>query len=171
LKENATAVFAGADDQTRGDWKGRYGKDGFVLAGASVKMPKALEFTWLSGEEWTWEASTDDKRALENGDDSPGSELRQAACRYGETVSFSLDLGSVPHRLSLYCSDWDNTGRQMEVLLSRTDSGNELTRQTIGSFTQGRWLTWTASGRITAEITRTRGNNAVLSGVFVDSLP
>ena len=110
-------------------------------------------------------------RALENSDDSPGPKLRRAACRYGQAVSFSLDLGGAPRRLSIYCIDWDNTGRQMEVLLSGTDSGNELVRQTIGSFTQGRWLTWTASGCITAEITRARGNNAVLSGVFVDPLP
>ena len=48
---------------------------------------------------------------------------------------------------------------------------NELGRQTIGSFTQGRWLTWTASGCISVEVRRTGGNNAVLSGVFIDPIP
>ena len=70
-----------------------------------------------------------------------------------------------------YCIDWDNTGREMEVVLSGTESGQELARQTVGSFTQGRWLTRTASGCITVEVRRTRGNNAVLSGVFVDPKP
>ena len=171
LKESAAAVFAGADDQTQGNWKGRYGKDGFALAGGSVKMPSALEFTWLSNEEWTWEISTDDKPALQNSEDSSGPKPRRAACRYGETVCFSLDLGKAPHRLSLYCVDWDRTSRQMEVLLNETDSGKELARQTLGDFTHGRWLTWIASGRITVEVVRTQGNNASLSGVFVDPNP
>jgi hypothetical protein len=171
LPESATAVFAGADDQTHGNWRGRYGQEGLALAGAPVRMPPALEFAWLNGEEWIWEASTEDPRALKNGDDSSDHPSRRAACRYGETVSFSLDLGPAPRRLSLYGVDWDHAGRQMEVVLSGTDSGKELARHTVDSFTQGRWLTWTASGRITAEITRTGGNNAVVSGVFVDPLP
>jgi hypothetical protein len=170
-KESATAVYAGADDVTRGDWRGRYGKDGFALAGAPAKMPRASEFTWLSGGEWTWENSTQDARALESGDDPQDPGSRRAACRYGEAVSFSLDLGTAPRRLSLYCIDWDATGRQMEVVLSGTETGNELSRQTIGSFTQGRWLTWTASGCISVEVRRTGGNNAVLSGVFIDPIP
>ena len=59
----------------------------------------------------------------------------------------------------------------MEVLLTGTDSGKELGRQGLGDFTHGCWLTWIASGRITVEVVRTQGNNAVVSGVFVDPNP
>jgi hypothetical protein len=135
--ESATAVFAGADDQTRGDWPRRYGTEGFVLAGGSVKLPSDLEFTWLSGAEWTWENSTVDSRALEMAEEAPAPRLRRAACRYGDTsLSFSLDLGTnALRRLSMYCIDWDDTGRELEVW--RTES-RTCARPSLHP---GRWLT------------------------------
>jgi len=153
--------FLGEDKETRGDWGGKYGSAGHILAGREPKPPADAGVTWQAGEVWTWEKETDDARGLACG------KGRVAAARYGPSVEFLLDAGPAPRKVTFYVVDWDRHGRQ-QTFEFRKPGGALLDRRTVSAFQGGAYLSWRLSGRVRVTVSPNSPPNAVVSAVFFD---
>ena len=85
--------------------------------------------------------------------------------------SFDIDVSlsdGQAHRVSVYAVDWDSGGRRSERIdVINAATGAVLGSQTIGSFQNGEYLSWTLQGNVIIRVTNlVAGNNAVVSGVF-----
>jgi len=157
----------------QGDWVGAYGSEGYALAawngtsGDLVNLPSGVSYAVELGTRAVWSSSTTDVRALE----SPDQSQRRAALYWGNPVRLKLTFtNAYSGTLHVYALDWDKLGRRQSVSVS-----NGSTTQTIAittAFTQGAWLHFpvsvAAGGSLTITVTKTAGNNAVLSGVFLN---
>ena len=160
----AVATFVGADTTTKGNWHGVYGADGYSVANDSQSIPSYASFAVQNQSNWTWAASTTDVRALQNGANTG----RIAATWYKSgTFTFDVNLkdGNL-HQLALYAVDWDSTARAETIQILDANTSAVLDTRSISSFSNGMYLVWNISGHAKINITRTAGNNAVVSGVF-----
>ena len=181
----AAVEFVGMDDHLQGDWKGQFGTDGYELIGKEAKLPPYASVSWgVRGEAgvvratwqalqgspiWTWQPQTSDKRALAYSADTPTAEDRIAACRYGDAVTFTIDVGNSLHRMTTYFVDWDQQGTRQQTVEIRSGSGAILDTRSLTAFHTGRYITWRIRGRVQVEIRKIQGRNAVISGIFFDA--
>jgi len=176
----ATAAWVNSDVSTQGAWMGKYGSNGFSLAGAGQNFLIPATFTVQgSPSPYTWESNPNppDPKDLET--DNQGHQIAAAWYSSGSN-SFSFDLNLTDgntHQISLYAMDWDNRGRVETIQVSDADSGTVLdTRIISGSstntsatnFANGSYLIWNVKGHVIIKITSNVGPNAVISGVFID---
>ena len=122
-----------------------------------------------------WTSRTADSRALQ----TPNGKSRFAACNYSfdTTGNFYIDANITDgktHRVTIYCLDWDNQQRIESIeILDRNYPNVLATVDNVSLFNYGRYLTWDITGPVLIKVkwidntTRT-GDNAVVSGVFVD---
>ena len=180
LRRVAAAKFLGCDDQLQGDWHRKYGADGFELIGGESKLPayasihvsehaeaRVVDATWRGDAQnamWTWAAKTDDRRALAR----PSGTDRLAACWYGDTIAFDLEVGESSRNVTMYFVDWDQQDVRKQTVQMRTCGGEVLDEQQLTAFHDGKYLTWSIQGRVQVEIRKDAGNNAVISGIFFD---
>jgi len=164
----STAVFEGRDGATRGSWKGRYGARAFWIAAVTGGDPQNGYALSVGGRPFTWSAAVKDARVL----DPPGGGSRppRATCWFDAPL-LSLDVAPPdrrPYRLAVYVLDFDRHGREMEVALS--DAGGTLDRREVASDAAGEgvYLTWTVTGPVSIRSRALRGQNTVISAVFVD---
>src|SRR5262245_3329086 len=160
------AVFVGTDLTTQGNWKGQYGRDGYVIAADAVSLPGYAEVAQTTPLASVWSSSTTDVRALQK---AAGTD-RQAAAWYGG--SFSIDVNFTDgqaHDVALYALDWDTQGRVETIQLIDPSTGAILDGRTLTAFSTGQYWVWNVRGHVI--ISATAGAvNAVVSGVFFDSL-
>jgi hypothetical protein len=161
-----TALFVKKDASTQGNWKGVYGRDGYITT-AETLIPAYVKPQAAGQILYSWMASTNDVRALQK---ASNSRDRAAGCWYSGT-SLLVDLPFVDagaHQLSAYLLDWDTTDRRERIdVLDAND--NTLDSQNVTeSFHGGVYLVWKVSGHVRIRVTLTRGANPVLSGLFFD---
>jgi hypothetical protein len=157
--------FIEADAQTRGNWKSKYGRDGFHVIHNAVNYPGYVQVAPSGQSNWTWSSATTDTRALEKVDHPTD---RIAAAWYSAT-SFSVALDfptTATNRLALYFLDWDNLGRAMRVDVIDAISGATLDTRNLSNFGNGTYLVWDIRGRVRITLTRTAGVNALVNGLF-----
>ena len=86
--------------------------------------------------------------------------------------SFTVDVdvtNGQSYNLELYVLDYNGgNARSEQIQLSNAGTGAVLSTETVSNFTDGAYLNWTISGNVLITITKTAGNNAVLSGLFLD---
>lgn len=160
------AVFVRKDTSARGDWKGKFGSDGFHIIGDAVKYPPYAVVTSNGHDRFEWGDSTTDPRGLQR--QAGGG--RVPACWFSDS-NFTVEVNFVDgrtHRLALYCVDWDTTERSQKVEILDPNTGAVLDTRTISGFNSGAYLVWDVQGRVQVRISRTGGNNAVLMGLFFD---
>jgi hypothetical protein len=160
----ATAAFVTEDTTTEGSWQGKYGADGYSLAGVTTQsIPAYASFSVENQVEYTWVASTSDPRALQ----LPGGSGGIAAAWYSTgSFNFDVNVGTSSHQFSLYAIDWDGQGRSETVQIADANSGATLNTQTISSFGTGVYLVWNITGHVKITVTVGAGPNAVISGAF-----
>jgi len=150
-----------------GNWVGTFGKAGYDLLafnGASdeTSLPNA-SVTVEQGSRYTWAASTNDPRALEN----PGKTARAAATVFDPNeVRLRLNFtAEYTGNIELYALDWDSTARREMI------SVNGQTAVLSGPFNSGAWFSFpisvAAGGTVTITVDSLAGSNAVLSGIFL----
>jgi len=176
-----SAVFAGADTTTQGNWKGLYGADGYDLSqdtGANNPALPAYAAVALSGPtapngDYTWAATTADPRGLLKA--APGTADRLGACWYsrGPSNDFDVDVSLTDgraHRVSLYCLDWDGRGRVDAVTVRDAATGATLDAQAAGAAATGggAYLTWAVRGHVVFHVASGNNHNAILSALFFD---
>ena len=165
----ATATFNGKDTTTEGSWIGVYGSQGYNVINATngVNYPSYATVTPAGNKSYTWAASTNVPQALQN---PPSGTSRIAAGWYSST-SFTVDVDLTDgqsHNIELYLLDYDTTSRSEQIVLTDANTHAVLSTQTVSSFHDGVYMSWTISGNVLITITKTGGTNAVLSGLFFD---
>ncbi len=158
----ATASFVALDSTTQGNWKQKYGADGYSIAADATRNP-AYVTPASSGFQYTWRASTPDIRALQR----EGGTDRIAATWYG-LPSFIIDLPFVdqtPHQVAIYCMDWDSYGPRSQTIEVLDGNGNVLDTRTLSAFRGGQYLVWNLSGRVKIRATAL-STNSVIEGIF-----
>ncbi|HEV2762712.1 MAG TPA: SBBP repeat-containing protein [Pyrinomonadaceae bacterium] len=161
------AQWVGYDVTTRGIWKGVYGAEGFEVVGDAASPPAYAQVGASGNFAWTWNASTDEVRALQK---NVGPD-RIAATWYNP-ASFTVELNltdGASHRVALYFLDWDGGGRAQTVEVLDAATGAVLDSRSVSDFAQGQYMVWNLTGHVRLRLTRTAGNNAVLSGLFFDA--
>jgi hypothetical protein len=158
-------TFLGVDTTTRGNWRGAFGQQGFILAPASSSLPAFATVT-VNGAAWTWESATNDPRGLQT---ATGSS-RTAATWHGSTT-FTIDINLTdgqPHQVAVYAMDWDGQGRMQTIEVVDPVSGAVLDRQDTGVFSGGKYFKWRVTRRVTLRVTKTAGPSPAIGGVFID---
>ena len=154
-----------------GDWVGTYGIDGYSLAAWNTSSDLSLlpqsSLTLLQGARHSW-GPTSDVRALE----SPDQAQRRAAAWYHSTeIRLRLDFSAAfAGDLHLYAVDWDGFGPRREIVAVNDGTGTQ-TADLANDFIDGAWMHFPVSvpagGSVSITVTRTSGENAVLSGIFL----
>ena len=161
----AKASFIATDMTTQGTWKGVYGADGYNIIGDLSSYPSYASVSPSGQSSYTWSASTSDVRGLQKAD--TGATDRIAACWYNGS-SFTVDVNLTDgksHLVSLYAVDWDGPAAPRRSRCWTRRSGAVLDTQTLSSFHNGTYLSWTVSGHVVFRFTPLAGN-AVLGGLF-----
>lgn len=161
----AGAAFVATDTTTRGDWRGRYGADGYHVVNDAVSYPSYAVVTPGNASIWTWSASTTDQRALQR---AVGAE-RLAATWYRNDGPFTLDINLVdgqPHEVAMYMVDWETGGRTQTIEIRDAQSNALLDTRTVSAFSGGQYWRWTLKGHVIVSAAKTTGPNPVISGLF-----
>jgi hypothetical protein len=171
LADNTTGTYLLKDSTTQGNWIANYGNQGYEIESDGTKLPSYASVSVSNASTYTCTSSTTDVRALQN----PGGSGRAATTWYSPT-SFTIDVNLTDgqtHHLALYAVDWEKLGRSEQIQLIDANSGAVLDTESLTSFTGGVYLQWAISGNVDIVVTNeggtAGGNNAVISGVFLDS--
>ena len=164
-----TAAFVGSNTTTQGTWRGTFGADGYSLAQGASSLPGYAAVAVSGNQDWMWVASTADVRGLQK--PAPATDRLAAVWYSSTTFNLDVDITGAAKRVSLYFVDWENAGRAERVEVLDRTTGTVLDTRNLSAFAGGTWLRWDVAGSLTFRITRTGGNNAVVSGVFFDPTP
>jgi hypothetical protein len=165
--EKATETMVqliGEDATTQGTWMGRYGRDGYEVAGADTKLPSYLTLEWVDDGPWVWEKTTEDVRGLQHfvNDGNRGyARLAAKRGRYG-TVRLSVDVGEREHEMSLYFVDWHGRNQPQRIIVPEADLQHTLTDW----HRQGKYVRFRIRGKATFILDG--GGTTEVSGVFFD---
>ena len=166
IDPTTSATFLKQDTTTQGTWINTYGTQGYQVIGNATSLPSYATVTPSGQANYTWAASTTDPRALQQA----GNTGRIAAA-WDSSTSFTVDVDFTDgktHDLELYFVDWDSTARSEQVQISNASTGAVLDTETVSSFHAGVYDNWQVRGNVAITITKLTGENAVLSGLFVD---
>ena len=158
-----SAKFLGASEHPNdeGSWVGRYGAQGHDIAGDSSSYPWYANVSIVGASSRVWESSTSDQRALQKASD-PGD--RVAADWYAATsFEIDLELGSSTRQVTLFGMFW-TPGRWQRIDVIDASTGEVLDSQIMTSF--GKYMSWLLSGDLKLRVTRLKGPDASISGVF-----
>lgn len=182
LAPPATATLVNVDWTTQGNWLNKYGRDGYrMVTYNSLNTPTYATVSIAAPNIYTWASTTTDPRALLK----PDGSSRFAACYHSdsttkESTSFTITLNVTdenPHRVSLYCLDWDSADRQQNITMFDLNSGAPIPFGTgvysvdLDNFSGGCYLTWDITGSVKIVVTYkpdATEANAVVSGIFFD---
>jgi hypothetical protein len=162
------ATFVGSDITTQGNWPSKYGSDGYAIANSGQSLPGYVSFAPQNALLYTWTANTTDVRALK----IPGGSANIASTWYNNP-GFSLDVNITDggtHQVALYAVDWDSGGTRSATIqvLDANNTHTVLDTRTLTGYQNGAYLVWLISGHVIINVTRTAGDNAVISGIFFD---
>jgi hypothetical protein len=170
--EQAAASFLQSDTTTQGNWKGKYGGQGYSLVGDGVSYPAYAQVSVTGATTHIWAASTSDVRALQKA--AQGSTDRIAATLYSAT-EYTIDLNltdGMTHQVAMYSLDWDyNNLRAQNVQIRDAVTGALLDSRSMTNLTNGQYAVWYLRGHVRMKVTYTgpAGLNAVTSALFFDS--
>lgn len=158
--------FVKADTFTQGNWRSKYGAEGYELIGDATLMPAYGSVT-PSGLFYLfyWGFTTVDPRALQEPDNSTN---RIFSAWYAPTT-FVIDVNltdTAIHQVALYCLDVDTSDRRQTVELLDANDVVVAKQNLSSSFHDGVYLIWNLSGHMKFRVTATGGFNAVVNGIF-----
>jgi hypothetical protein len=164
-------TFLGVDSTTQGNWRQRYGKDGYLLAGPkeagqalqkphyidSVKLNLNGTVVWDSG------SGTNLHAAFITRDPLPTLQTM--------TIDVHCE-GNKEYELSLYFLDWNNSGRRSAIELFDPETLDLLAPVLIiKGYQKGKYWKIRLSGSVRIRLNQVRGENVALAGLFFDPSP
>ena len=161
----ANAEFLGEDATTGGTWKGKYGRDGYDLAGAQMELPGYANLSWQDEGVHTWQKGINDKRALQYFVNDGNLGFSRLAAKRGcrGIIQLTVDVGERYHQVALYFLDWENQDQSQKIVVR--ESGIE---QTVKAYRNGKYLLFKVRGKVTFLIDS--GGQSEISGVFFDPI-
>lgn len=165
-----TAAFVAKDSLTQGRWKGKYGKKGYDVFGASHRWPEGVTVQYVGD---SLELLADDSQrpvALQK----PEGKGRIEAVR--TSVLHQLIDVTLPEEMnvSLYLADYKQKNCQEVIDVIDTSTKRVLASYLLNDFEDGAYLTFRVGGHVQFRLTRFfydhYGNPdyPVCSGVFFD---
>lgn len=173
------------DSATQGDWRGKYGAQGYVLfsydaPGAHrVKQPDRIRSIVYENfgrmAHVRFAAAENDPRALvsdREGDTSRslGAIVTRDPIPCQQVMTVDLDARDTePYRISLYFADFERDGRRSAVELFDLSTKELLAPvYMVRDYGEGKYVTFEVSGSVRIRICQVRGVNAACSGIFFD---
>ncbi|HET8782842.1 MAG TPA: Ig-like domain-containing protein [Pyrinomonadaceae bacterium] len=158
------ATFVQFDTTTKGNWKNKYGGDGYNTIGDVTKYPSFAQVSVTGSSPLTWSPSTTDTRALEKTNSGD-----RVAARLDANSFFMIDLNLTDgqtHRVALYGLDWDGNNRSQRVDVIDYATNVLMDSRTISQFNGGQYLVWDIRGRVKITVNKVGGKTAVVSGIY-----
>ncbi|MEW6155826.1 MAG: chitobiase/beta-hexosaminidase C-terminal domain-containing protein [Verrucomicrobiota bacterium] len=164
----ASVVFLGTDPNTRGNWNGTYGNDGFAIAADVERAPPYAQVETFRNTGYSWTGDTTDARALRR----YVLPNRIASAWYTQTnLFFQIRVRDNRwRRLAVYLLDWDRGERIQDLAILDGKTGELLHELNVTDFDEGIYYLWSFRGELTLRVTA-RTRNALVSGLFFDSIP
>jgi alpha-L-rhamnosidase len=179
------ATFTGQDSLTRGEWKGRYGKEGYVLFNYLEKDGKPKHLQSLKGgivdvtlnlnADSIWGIDLDDKRVLKPDNQqvftqNAGAIFTQDPRACWQTMTIDVKLARQDeYEFSLYFLDWDKQSRRTAIEVIDLNTKNIIAPvRIVENYAGGRYMTFRYNNSVRFRINHVRGPNAVVSGIFFD---
>lgn len=168
------------DSLTGGNWRSRYGKDGYVLfnqqkSGENTQqLPAYISGIILKNQANLYkDAPEKDRSLLTDAAGKPGgfgAVITQDPNPTAQTITIDLTvIDNGAHQVALYFLDWDNQNRRSAVELFDMNTLDLLSPvQLIRTYTKGKYLIFNYRGSTRIRINQVRGKNAALSGLFFD---
>jgi hypothetical protein len=156
------------DPTTQGNWRTRYGADGFRINGDVFSDP-SYALIGISASSRLWSPFETDVRALERANAALGRLVSGwiSATAPGAAFAFPINLtDGQSHDIAFYALDWDAAG--LEQRFEVTTSAGTTSHQ-MNSFQGGQYLACRLSGNITIRVVNTStapGTYAVVNGLF-----
>lgn len=174
------AEFVREDAETKGNWSGVYGTEGYDFFSyngrgkdlenfpdyvADIRYNKANAIQWVS--------KTGEVRALPSNTLNIGNRKLGAlytndpiACQQTFTLDIFLKT-SRRYTVALYFADWDNTRRRLAVEMFDKDTLNMVAPvKIVDNYSKGKYLVYRYDKSVRFRINQIRGANATLSAVF-----
>jgi hypothetical protein len=160
-----SATFVALDTTTRGNWRGKYGTDGEIIANDSNVPPSYAVVGFTGASQFAWTTTTDLRALL-----MASSTTNRIASTFYNSPSLTIDVNFTDgntHQIALYLLDWDSSGRAETInIVDASNSGNVLDSRPASGFQNGEYLVWNVKGHVIIQVNDTAGPNAVVSGVF-----
>lgn len=192
VPDSGTVKLLGKDSDTKGDWVGNYGSEGYVIAeefDGLENLPAYAKYEFYDHSFWTWWDSDTGTPAHEE-DEAIAAErelsslfknadkaARISACWYANPYfSLTISVGDTPKKVTLYMNDFDSVERSAEVI-TRNITGKAMKEPAetvffdVGEYSGGCYVSYVVSGDIMFEFESFAGANVVLSGIFFDPAP
>jgi subtilisin family serine protease len=162
-----SALYLRTDTTTQGNWlPDIYGGDGYAVVNDSTSYPSFAQVTPTGQLGFTWASSTSDVRALQR---ASGSGRIAAAWYNNNSFDITINLtDGQAHEVAFYVVDWDSNSRAQRFDIYDATGGALLATQAVSSFRNGQYVVFRLSGHVRVRVTKTAGNNAVVSGLFFD---
>lgn len=184
---HSAVEYLGEDEDTQGNWKGKYGASGGVIFEAggvdgqnrpgqdNDQLVDGIVTTYTDGSpnRWNWATDTNDERGLEYVDPQAGDRI--GACQYGNgSGTLVIEVDSTDYQVATYHVDWDSVVRAIDVVgFQGNTPPNDPDLQLVNpEYNAGIWLLWHVTGAspFNLQITQQGGANWVISAVMIDDL-
>ena len=158
-------VYAGDDVITRGAWPGTYGTGGQVLVGFDPTLPSYAAVSVSATSSRDFAGTSSDVRSPR----APDGSKRALTQWNGREIVVDVNLtDGRPHRVSLYMVDYNSIDVVQRIEVVDAATGTILDTRQASQFNSGVYMSWNVTGHVFFRIVLESGNNAVLSGVFID---
>lgn len=167
------------DSFTSGNWKNKYGKEGYMLFGYpkevfAKKLPAYVDAVTLKKNGViVWDSVSSDTRVLA----TPAIATKAAAAIITkdpdatyQTMTVDIALKeSHPYHLSMYFLDWDKQNRRSAIEIFDLETLNIIAPvELIQNYEQGKYIRLAFNRSVRIRINHVRGKNAAVSGLFFD---
>jgi len=168
LHEITRATFVGVDVTTQGNWRDKYGVNGFnVIGDTSASNPHyaaGISVTPGTHNSGLWAASSLSPACLQSA--ASGNPNRVAGIWFQTSWTMNVNITGT-HGLELYLLDQPNAGYAETITIKDAVTGAVLNTQTASNFQGGKYYIWNVTGNVNVTFTSTAGHWAVLSGIFI----
>ena len=166
------------DSLTGGNWKKSYGKDGYMFFGyadsTSTKLPSYIDSIKLTlNGSVIWDTASTDKRVLENIADTKkmaSAIITRDPLATLQTMTIDIHgKENKPYKVSMYFLDYDKKDRRSAIEIFDLKTLNIIAPvQIIHNYSQGKYVTFTVDRPVRLRVNHVRGQNAAVSGIFLD---
>lgn len=179
--------FIGTDKITRGDWIGKYGKEGYLIVAdePNNKIPSYAKVYFRNNEDtlgfgyWWDEGKPVDAlhSAIEKHKKNSmlyydEKKMRRVAAFHeaiqDSSIYINIDIGDITNYFTIYLIDFTMMYRITEIGVY-DEKGILLTAPLIiSNFTEGVYVTFKISGKVSVVLDRILGQSVVFSAIFFD---
>lgn len=168
------------DTLTRGNWRNKYGKEGYILFNYDSLSNRTLLPPFIDDVQFArngnvhWVNATNDSRALESDKDEPGRNLGTIHTRDPLVCmqTMTIDIQSKKeksYQLALYFVDWDERDRRSAIEVFNLDTKKLIMPvYMIRNYQGGKYILFNVDQPIRIRVNQVRGDNAALSALFFD---